>query len=909
MRRLTMRRLTMAACAAVLAAQGATAQTAGDRTPHASMWLRAFEKAGAQVPYRFDGEGKEVRVAWGLDTAWDSADNVRRGTAFIGKDNIATGRISFQPSDLVGDDGELSAAQKKALDSRIANIKLSGTTSVMLNCDHEALNAGNYYGKPEEWYKVIKASVKYAQAKGLTVVSVSPFNEPDYTPWGEGTKAHFKAIAKLISEDGELDGIRVSAGNTLNCDEALSWYNYMKPYATEGNTHQLAGSFDSYAGFFTAVRNNGHHASADELHNVAEAMVGVEYGLQSGVWWGYDGVARGDYCKAANGGARLGYAENRGAWTAASVYRLPGGAVEAFLGTSERQATTSAFEFVSLDRDVYYDGYGPVRAFRMEMPGGTGYQQGQTNAERMIRITQGEDVQPFAVEGGTYVIMNRKTKGCLTIAGGATAGGTAVVQGFYKGRAAAYPYQQWTVEAVGDRVGGDFSYSYIRSARDEKMLLDLLNWSLSAKGTLCAYPGDGGANEQWYFEYAGDGDFYIRSRHSALCLEVRNGSSLTGAAVQQAEFTGDARQRWRFIPVDAESELDAPAVPAGLEATPQSASVLLAWQANSEPDADGYMVLRGERTAAGATDWSVIGRKVQGTRFIDNSCAPGRDYAYKIRCIDRAGNMSAATDEVAARTQDGKSVVARYEFDGTAEDLTPNQFDAALSGNAEYGAAVSQSGSGALRLDGSTYLILPHQLGNMREMTVALWAYWQTVSSWQRLFDFGNGTDQYMFLTPSNGSEMRFVLKNGGDEQILSAPRLSTRRFVHLAVTLGPDGVRLYVDGELAAERADITIRPSDFAPVMNYIGRSQFSADPYFRGYIDDFRVYNHALTAQEVREVKENLADGIGAVAAPDASPVVATECYSVGGVRLAAPRRGVGILRQTHRDGTVTVRKVLR
>ena len=202
--------------------------------------------------------------------------------------------------------------------------------------------------------------MKYIRTKGFNVITVSPFNEPDYTPWGEGTKAHFRSIAKKIAEDAELQGIRISAGNTLNCDQALSWYNYMKPYVTEGNTHQLAGGFDTYAAFWQQVRADGNHATADELHNVGEAFIGAHYGMQSGVWWGWDGAARGKYCKASFAGKEIGYAENRSAWTAATVYKCGDGRIDAFVGSSERQATTSAFDFTATDRPVYYDGYGPV---------------------------------------------------------------------------------------------------------------------------------------------------------------------------------------------------------------------------------------------------------------------------------------------------------------------------------------------------------------------------------------------------------------------------------------------------------------------------------------------------------------------------------------------------------------------
>jgi hypothetical protein len=90
------------------------------------------------------------------------------------------------------------------------------------------------------------------------------------------------------------------------------------------------------------------------------------------------------------------------------VWRHDDGRVKAFIGSSERQAVTTNYQFVSTEREVYYDGYGPVRELMMEIPGGTGYQNGQTNAERVIDVTWGEDVAPGLVNG-IYKLVNKQT--------------------------------------------------------------------------------------------------------------------------------------------------------------------------------------------------------------------------------------------------------------------------------------------------------------------------------------------------------------------------------------------------------------------------------------------------------------------------------------------------------------------
>lgn len=88
------------------------------------------------------------------------------------------------------------------------------------------------------------------QEAGRRVVSISPFNEPDYG-WGQGDIGDFYNIAAELRKNARFDSIRISGGNTLNCDQALSWYNILQSRLDEGNTHQLAGSFDNYAAFFS----------------------------------------------------------------------------------------------------------------------------------------------------------------------------------------------------------------------------------------------------------------------------------------------------------------------------------------------------------------------------------------------------------------------------------------------------------------------------------------------------------------------------------------------------------------------------------------------------------------------------------------------------------------------------------
>ncbi len=165
----------------------------------------------------------------------------------------------------------------------------------------------------------------------------------------------------------------------------------------------------------------------------------------------------------------------------------------------------------------------------------------------------------------------------------------------------------------------------------------------------------------------------------------------------------------------------------------------------------------------------------------------------------------------------------------------------------------------AINLNGTDdYVSLPssHALSTSGAITVATWVNWKGGNQWQRIFDFGNDRNQYLFLTPRSGNNtLRFAIKNGGGEQMIQTSQLPANQWVHVAVTLGSGTAKLYVNGEQKATASNFTIKPSDFKPKVNYIGKSQWP-DPLYNGMIDEFRVYNYVLGAEEIKSAMDNTA-----------------------------------------------------
>ena len=886
----------------VVAALGAATAFAQEPVrSSSSLYLHAQKKADVSVPYAISAEGKRFQPTWGLDQAWPNESNLLKGINHMGKENIGIGRTAFRYSVALTNDSVLGAADITALRNRntIFN-KLSATLPLVFTADQEAVGPNDanpdrvppeYFVKNksaniEHWAAMINSHVHWMQANTKhPVVGISPFNEPDYWSIEEGATPEKQwQVAKLLKEQyPRCAEIPMVGGNTLNNDKALEWYTPGKQYYEWGNTHQLAGSFDSFAGFFQQLKKDGKVGYADEMHNVGEAMVGLEYGMTVGIWWGFDSRARGEFCDISRNGVRLAYGEHRNNWTAASVYRHDDGRVKAFVGSSERQAKTTTYQFVSTERDVYYDGYGPVHEFVMEMPGGTGYQTGQTNGERVINVTWGEDVPPSEING-TYKLLN-KVSGATGNVVSYTSSGDIIKQSRYTGS----KKQQWTVKPCSSRIGGDFSFYDIESVDNAKIRMNVKDYSKS-QADILAWTQDGPtSNEQWYLEYDGNGYYLIRNRESALYL-ASAGTSTMAKIIQTPELTGTNRDRmlFRFVPVDVTYETVAPAKPVGLSAEPQSASVRLSWTANTEADVEGYMVVRAPK---GTDDWNTIARQLTETYFVDNTCRPNTSYIYKVKAIDRSQNISEASDIVEAAPLSQPTMIARWDFEDNLNDDTQNMLDMASPSTPKY-VADHKVGDKSLSLT-AQFVQLPYRVADSDELSVAMWVKWNTsTTQWQRIFDFGNDEDHYLFLTPNSGtSKMRFAIKNGGDEQILDCPsKLSSYLWKHVVVTMGKDKTAIYVDGTEVASTTGITIKPSDIRPVLNYLGRSQYTADPNISANYDDVRIFNYALSADEVKAVKDGTYTNIQSVENSDA---VSKPIYTIDGKRIDRPQQGINII----------------
>ncbi len=120
--------------------------------------------------------------------------------------------------------------------------------------------------------------------------------------------------------------------------------------------------------------------------------------------------------------------------------------------------------------------------------------------------------------------------------------------------------------------------------------------------------------------------------------------------------------------------------------------------------------------------------------------------------------------------------------------------------------------------------------------------------------DFGAGEEEmpygYVFYAQGEEVPTAYIRKSGsGFKGIYGKESLPVNTWSHLTLTDDGEEMRLYVDGELVRETAAPPVTPSE-GPLQ--IGANLMFSD-YFKGRIDEVRLYDQALGSEEIEEGKE--------------------------------------------------------
>lgn len=215
----------------------------------------------------------------------------------------------------------------------------------------------------------------------------------------------------------------------------------------------------------------------------------------------------------------------------------------------------------------------------------------------------------------------------------------------------------------------------------------------------------------------------------------------------------------------------------------------------------------------------------------------------------------------------------RYSFSPALVGEIPVAWDSVQGAHGTlYGSAaivegrLTLDGQGDTRsfTDGSFVALPPDLISTFPSFTVEMWARaTDDKGAWMRLFDFGNcttngdgtigtGNNYTMMTWRSSLNDMRDGVRMNPTEHVVAAPTLPIGDgvFHHIVYTYDAETLVgcIYTDG-LRSGSGIQEFNPTQFGGCPNmWLGKSQWSADPYFAGDFDEFRIYEGVLSDGEV-------------------------------------------------------------
>ncbi|HEX3719840.1 MAG TPA: alpha-L-arabinofuranosidase C-terminal domain-containing protein [Verrucomicrobiae bacterium] len=149
-------------------------------------------------------------------------------------------------------------------------------------------------------------------------------------------------------------------------------------------------------------------------------------------------------------------------------------------------------------------------------------------------------------------------------------------------------------------------------------------------------------------------------------------------------------------------------------------------------------------------------------------------------------------------------------------------------------------------------------LSNYTAVTIEVWATFPDQLPVNCFFyGFGNADsngvgEDYIFCAPQGGRIAITAADPGytSEQNAAGANDFSFQTNFHVAAIYNPPAgfLALYTNGVLAAINSAVTVPMSSVSPLLNYIGRSLYDADPYPDIILDEFRIYSGALSSAEI-------------------------------------------------------------
>jgi len=296
-------------------------------------------------------------------------------------------------------------------------------------------------------------------------------------------------------------------------------------------------------------------------------------------------------------------------------------------------------------------------------------------------------------------------------------------------------------------------------------------------------------------------------------------------------------------------------VPTGLSALAVAASQInLAW--NTLTNATSYNVKR-SLTNGGA--YTIVATGVTATNYSDGGLAGGTIYYYVVSAMVAGSESSNSVQAAVATLSPTVGALAhRYSFSETGgSNVTDFVGGPVWNGTLPNGGTFS-SGQLILSSNLQQYVNLPAGIvTNMTAVTIEAWATFDPNLPWASwFFGFGNTNNgsggNCMFCSEGGG---RFAVSGLipsylGETNAYASGFSWSGQTLHLTCVFNPAGgcVAIYTNGVVAGTNSSGTLTMSSIVNNFSFLNRSLYSTDPYVNLTLNEFRIYNAALSAGEI-------------------------------------------------------------
>ena len=228
---------------------------------------------------------------------------------------------------------------------------------------------------------------------------------------------------------------------------------------------------------------------------------------------------------------------------------------------------------------------------------------------------------------------------------------------------------------------------------------------------------------------------------------------------------------------------------------------------------------------------------------------------------------SSANAGVISRAPNNLGLVGYWSFnDATSttrstlvQDFSGNNNNGVMTNMANPATAVSGVADGrlgkALSFDGSddyVRVLTSSSLNFAGKVSLSAWIYPRISNAYQAIVVKASGVDQrqYAYYLSINGTSQIFIaLGTSNLGNVVVSPEWSVNQWNHIVLTADGSNVKIYINGVLANTTAGAYV--SSVAAVDIGIGVDIPYGTFFTKGLIDEVRIYNRALSADEVRSL----------------------------------------------------------